>query len=209
MLPIPSPPADIRPASPPVWPPHAWRTLREARIAAKQSHRHLIVFIPDQLERREAALAFLQTLDGVHARGEAEICLLQPEDPDGSALLDKWKLRSRPALLQIDAEDRRLISVRLGEDCVPFPRALIGMIEGEAAPIDPALVQAWIGPKVPLQPFLDFANARPGDLGIGAQEPFRSWLVALMKGSDPRLRTWAATRLVESGASFQNGEPNP
>lgn len=209
MLPVPSPPADIRPASPPTWPPHAWRTLQEARTAAKKSSRRLIVFIPDQLERREAALAFLQTLEGVHARGEAEICLLRPEDPEGAVLLDRWKLRSRPALLQLDAEERRLFSVRLGEDCVPFPKALLGMVEGEAAPIDPALVQAWIGPKVPLQPFLDFAKARHDDLSAGAREPFRSWLVALIKGSDPRLRSWAAARLVEAGAPLQNDDPNP
>jgi hypothetical protein len=141
----------------------------------------------------------------VKARRNAEVWLPAPGDPEAARLLADLGLHSLPALATLAPSGKKALRSRLGEDCVPLAQAFEKLLAD--APVPPALVQEWIGKDQALEPFLAFAAARKADLGSGAREPHRSWLVGLLLGKDERLQRWAATRLVEADAREAAQEP--
>lgn len=177
-------------------PQQVWTTLPEARKAAKQSGRNLVMFVAEDEGRRKAALDFLLSLEGAKHRSMVELWLPGVGDSQAQVALDELGLRSMPALAWLTPNGKRPMKAILGEDCVPLSKAFDQLFETK--PIPPAWVQNWAGKDLPLAPFLAFAEARKKDLGAAAQEPFRTWLYGMLAGPDPRLKTWAATRLVEA-----------
>ena len=188
-------------------PKQVWATLKDARKAASRNERFLVVFMPEDETRYKAALGFFKSLEGMRARSEAEVWLPRPADPEAVGLMDQLGLRSLPALATLTGSGKQVLRSRLGEDCVPLQSAFEKLFESKQVP--PALVQDWIGQDQPLEPCLAFAKDRKRDLGAGAKEPHRTWLMGLLGGKDKRLQNWAATRLVEANAPMQLNDPKP
>ena len=189
----------------PVRPRQVWATLPEARRAASSSRHALVLLASEDGARYQAALAFFRSLEGVKARRNAEVWLPAPGNPEAARLLEDLGLHSLPALAALAPSGKKALRSRLGEDCVPLAQAFDQLL-GEV-PVPPALVQEWIGKDQALEPFLAFAAARKADLGSGAREPHRSWLMGLLQGRDERLQGWAATRFVEADAVARDKEP--
>ena len=188
-------------------PKQIWATLKEARRAATKNERSLVVFVPEDKARFDAAVAFFKSVEGVKARKEAEVWLPNPGDPDATRLMDELGLRSLPALVSLSNSGKRSLKSRMGEDCVPLSDAFEELFESKPVPL--SWVRGWVGSGQPVEPFLAFAKDRKQSLDAGAKEPHRTWLMGLLEGDDKRLRNWAATRLVEANAPLQAKESKP
>lgn len=186
---------------------HVWYTLAEARRAARKEALPLVVFVPEDETRFQAALDFLQSVDGAKARGRMELWLSRPGDPATLRLMEELGLNSLPVLASLAGSGKQTLDCFLGEDCVPIAKAFDNLLK--AKPIPPSWLQDWVGPGRSTEPFTAFAEARRQDLGAAAREPHRTWLMGLLKGKDDRLRNWAATRLFEGNAVVAPGEPPP
>ncbi|BDU71925.1 energy transducer TonB [Mesoterricola silvestris] len=206
MLPPALPPAETRPA-PSLAQVHG--DLKTARQAAEKSRRPVLGIFPEDETRFQAALSFLNTLEGARLRSESEVWLARPGDPSAQALLDKAEIRSLPAVVKLDSRARTVQDFLAGSDGAPLDKACRELMEREDAHGVPPLerIRAWSGGMDPA-PFVAFGQARAQDLGAAALEPHRSWLVGLVKNPDSRLRAWAATRLVEANARMAPGDPD-
>lgn len=185
-------------------PKQVWATLGDARRAASADSKPLILFVPEDQARYDAASAFFRSFEGIKARRDAEVWLATPGSTEAVKLLDELQIRSLPALVHLNRTGKRAISFRQGQDCVPLLDAFSALFRAWVE--KPELIQAW-APGESAGSFLAFSAARRKDRGAGALEPHRSWLIKLLGSKDDRLRDWAATRLVEAAAGYREGEP--
>jgi hypothetical protein len=184
--------------------------LRSTRKGAEKSGRQQVVCIlPEDETRFQAALAYLRTLEGTWLRSIAEVWLAKPGQPEIQSLMDKAELRSLPAIVQMDAKAQAVLDYMAGTEVAPLDQACRILLQRENAfdLLPSAKIKEWSGGMDP-EPFVAFGKARATDLGAAAKPLFCRWLVDLVRGTDPNLQLWAATRLLEANASLQSGDPD-
>jgi hypothetical protein len=198
------PPAEIQ--SLPL-PSHVYPDIKAAKKGAAQFHRQLICIFPEDQTRWKAAQGYLQTLEGAWLRSQAEIWLANPGQAEVQPILEKGKISSLPAIVQMNSDYSTVRDFIAGEDVAPFDKAFHTLLERLDSVLKPMAnsITEWSGQDP--RPFIAFGKAREKDLAAGAAEPHRTWLVGLFSNGTPELKLWASTRLIEANALLKTGEP--
>lgn len=214
-MPLQTPPAIQAPAP---LPSHVHRTLKEARQALSEfpagSNHHLLAYLGGTAEQARAADDWTGTLSGAMVRGVREIWIASPGDPESQMLLDRFQIRSMPALLELkmDGKTPAILHARFGPEAED-PAHAFKVIE------EPTLEEAKAEAAKLYQDhpelgdpdlLMRFRAAREASLDAAAEEPFRTWLTNVLKiSADKEVRAWAATRLSEANAAVKPGETQP
>lgn len=216
-MPIQTPPAIIAPA--PLLS-HVHATLADAEAgssaqSAPGSQRSILAYIPTTKGQEQAAKDWTSSLSGARARGRQEIWIDSPQSPEGAALLSRFNIASAPAVLELTWSQKgglTLNHARYGADATDPVRAF--QLIGEPTPQDIAEGAASLLAKHPdmgdQAHLIKFQTARHADLRAAAAEPYRTWLMGILKTSkDKDAQAWAATRLVEATAPLKSGDIQP
>jgi hypothetical protein len=213
-MPIQTPPAIVAPAP---LPSHVHAELKEAERAVeavRPGERHVLAYISGTADQARMAMDWAATMAGAEKRGDYEIWIAAPADPEGQSILDHFKLRSSPALLElkVDGKDLTLVHSRFGPDA-ENPIQAFKEIEdpspGEIASDAAALCKEHpeLGDTAML---LKFREARKASLSTASSEPYRTWLAGILKTSQNKdVKAWAATRLAEANAAIAPGDTSP
>lgn len=215
-MPLQTPPAIIAPAP---LPSHVHGSLAEAEQAANKNAGKttvmLYVYLAATPGQVEAAHDWTTSLDGARARGSHEIWIAPPGDPDGKALLDRFQIRSTPALLELklDRKNFTLIHSRFGPDAENPGQAYLTLDAPSAQEIaDSATKLCTLHPELGKpEALIAFQKARVQTaFHAAATEPYRSWLMGILKTSTNKdMQAWSATRLVEAWAPLKPGDIKP
>lgn len=216
-MPIQTPPAIIAPSP---LPSHVHPTLADAEMgtaaqSAPGSQRSILAYIPTTKAQEHAAQDWTASLSGARARGSYEVWIDAPGGPEGAALLNRFNIASAPAVLDLTWTKKgglTLNHARYGADATD-PSRTFDLI-GEPTPQDIAEGAASLLAKHPdlgdQARLIAFQTARQADLRAAATEPYRTWLMGILKTSkDKDAQAWAATRLVEATALLKAGDIQP
>ncbi len=215
-MPLQSPPAVIAPAP---LPSHVHGSLTEAEHAANKDAGKttvlLYVYLAATPGQAQAAHDWTTSLNGARARGSHDIWIAPPGDPDGKALLDRFQIRSTPALLELKMDGRKpvLLHSRFGPDAENPAQAYLLLDAPSSQEIaDSAAKLCALHPELGKpETLIAFQKARVQTaFHAAATEPYRSWLMEILKSSTNKdVQAWSATRLVEAWAPLKAGEIKP
>lgn len=214
-MPLQAPPAIITPTP---LPSHVHASLAEAEQAVTQekgkSDILLYAYLAATPSQAQAAHEWTTTLDGARERGRHEIWIAPPGDPDGQALLNRFQIRSTPALLvlMMDGKKPNLIVSKFGPDANDLAQALQSL-----KAISPQEIAKSAAELCALHPelgepesLINFRKAREADPRAAATEPYRTWLMGILKSSTNKdVKDWSATRLMEAWAPLKPGDFKP
>lgn len=206
MLPLQTPPAHIRLAG-------VHERYAEARDAAKENKHSILGILLRHPGERQTVEAFLRTDEGVSLRSYFNIWLPETSDLPSELKAAKAPEPAGSEWMLLDDKGKRQAETPISATA-DLARVLSDLDRSvsEGGGHRPGLDELRHShPSLPdPDRFLAFGDARSKDLGAGAKEPFRSWLMQLLKAApDSAIGHWAAFRLMESGAVLQPGEINP
>jgi hypothetical protein len=214
-MPLQVPPSITAPAP---LPSHVHASLTEAeRAAARAAGKGsdtLLVYIAATRDQAQAAHEWTTSLDGARARGSQEIWIASPGDPEGLSLLDRFQIRSTPALLELvmDGKKPALLRTRFGSDAESLTQAfqLINVPSPQEVAESASKLCAVHPDLGKPETLIDFQKARQADIHAAASEPYRTWLMGVLKTSTNRdVKAWSATRLAEACAPLRPGDIQP
>lgn len=214
-MPLQTPPSIVAPAP---LPSHVHASLAEAEQAAIKEKGKVDVliyaYLPAMPGQAQAAHEWTMSFDGARARGSHEIWIAAPGDPDGQALLDRFQIRSTPALLELKMDGKKpvLVRSRFGPDAQDPAQAYLRLDAPSSQEVaDSAAKLCALHPELgEPETLITFQKARQADFHAAASEPFRAWLMGLLKSSTNKdVKDWSATRLMEAWAPLKPGDIKP